>query len=306
VRQDVEFNAEGTILRGWLFTPEAVPGPYPAVVATHGFGATKESDLERFAEAFAGTGLACLVYDHRNFGDSDGEPRQEIDPWAQVRDYRHAITYLTGLDEVDADRIGIFGTSYSGGHVIPVAAWDKRVKCVYSQVPLLSGGSSSSRFVRSDMVAERRAQFDEDRARRFAGEKPATVPLISGDPDCVTALPNRDGGDLLQKMDPAQLGRWKNEVTLRSVEMFWEYEPGLLIDKVSPAPLMMVVMAGDVLAHADIAFRTYARALEPKRLVSLSGGHFDVYDAHLETAVEYSTAFFAEHLIPTAVVPAEA
>jgi fermentation-respiration switch protein FrsA (DUF1100 family) len=92
-RQDVEFNAEGVTLRGWLYVPDGATGPVPTIVMAHGFSAVKEMYLDAFAEAFAAGGLGALVYDHRNFGASDGEPRQEIDPWAQVRDYRHAITY---------------------------------------------------------------------------------------------------------------------------------------------------------------------------------------------------------------------
>jgi hypothetical protein len=93
MRQDVEFDAEGVALRGWLYLPDGATDPVPAVVMAHGFSAVKEMFLDSFAEAFAGGGLGALVFDNRNFGASDGEPRQEIDPWAQVRDYRHAITW---------------------------------------------------------------------------------------------------------------------------------------------------------------------------------------------------------------------
>ena len=99
MREDIQFNADGVTLRGWLYIPDGVSGPAPAVVMAHGFSAVKEMYLDRFAEAFAAAGLAALVFDNRNFGASDGEPRQEIDPWTQVRDYRHAITYATTLPE---------------------------------------------------------------------------------------------------------------------------------------------------------------------------------------------------------------
>ena len=72
----------------------------------HGFSAVKEMYLDRFADAFAAAGLGALVFDNRNFGASDGEPRQEIDPWQQVRDYRDAITFAESLPESDAARIG--------------------------------------------------------------------------------------------------------------------------------------------------------------------------------------------------------
>ena len=125
-RRDIEFDAEGVTLRGWFYDADGASGAAPTVVMAHGFSAVKEMYLDRFAEAFAAAGLNALVFDNRNFGASDGEPRQEIDPVQQVRDYRHAITYATTLDEVDPTRIGAWGSSYSGGHVLVLGAIDRR------------------------------------------------------------------------------------------------------------------------------------------------------------------------------------
>jgi len=152
-RRDIVFDAEGVILRGWFYPAEGAGRSAPAVVMAHGFSAVKEMYLDSFAEVFAAAGLSVLVFDNRNFGASDGEPRQEIDPWAQVRDYRHAITYASTLAEVDAARIGIWGSSYSGGHVLVVAAVDRRVKAVVSQVPLVSGHDNLRALVRADFIA---------------------------------------------------------------------------------------------------------------------------------------------------------
>ena len=138
MRKDIEFKAEdGITLRGWHYLPDGGSAKYPTIVMAHGFSAVKEMYLDRFAEAFVDAGLASVVFDNRNFGASDGEPRQEIDPWAQMRDYRdrHHLRRPT-LPDVDADRIGIWGSSYSGAHVLVVGAIDRRVKCVVSQVPL--------------------------------------------------------------------------------------------------------------------------------------------------------------------------
>src|SRR6202007_290232 len=156
-RRDVEFNAEGVTLRGWFYPAggarKGAAGTSPAVLMAHGFSAVKEMYLDKFAEVFAEAGLNVVVFDNRGFGASDGEPRQEIDPWAQVRDYRHAITYASMLPEVDPARIGIWGSSYSGGHVLVVAAIDRRVKAVVSQVPLVSGHDNLRALVRSDFIA---------------------------------------------------------------------------------------------------------------------------------------------------------
>ncbi|MCC7345878.1 MAG: alpha/beta fold hydrolase, partial [Variibacter sp.] len=148
MKTDVEFDAEGTTLRGWLIRPEARREPCPIIVMAHGFSGLKEQYLDRYAERFAAAGLAALIYDNRNFGASDGEPRQEIDPIAQLRDYRHAITFARTLPGVDRERVGIWGTSYSGGHAIVVGAIDRRVKCVAVQVPAISGSASSARRTR--------------------------------------------------------------------------------------------------------------------------------------------------------------
>src|ERR671936_1880450 len=153
MRQDIEFDAEGVTLRGWLYVPDGASGPVPAIVMAHGFSAVKEMYLDAFAEVFAQAGLAALVFDNRNFGASDGEPRQEIDPWAQVRDYRHAITWAQTRPEVAADRIGVWGSSYSGGHVLVLGAIDKRIGCVAAQVPLVSGRRHIHRLVRPDFLA---------------------------------------------------------------------------------------------------------------------------------------------------------
>ena len=123
MRKNIEFKtSDGITLRGWHYLPDAAHGPLPTVVMAHGFSATKEIFLDKYAELFAQAGIASIVYDHRNLGASDGEPRQEIDPWAQINGYRDAITYAETLPETDAARIGVFGSSYSGGHVLVVGA----------------------------------------------------------------------------------------------------------------------------------------------------------------------------------------
>src|SRR5215831_10534605 len=182
MRRDIEIKAEGTILRGWFYTPDRASGKTPAIVMAHGFSAVKEIYLDRFAEQFAAAGLAVVVFDHRNFGASEGQPRQEIDPWAQVRDYRHAITWTQAQPEINPRRIGIWGSSYSGAEVLVVGAIDRRVKCVVCQVPLINGFQNIQRLVRADALAPLRTQFDSDRQTRFGGGSPAMVPVVTAHP----------------------------------------------------------------------------------------------------------------------------
>jgi uncharacterized protein len=305
MRRDIEFDAEGTILRGWLYVPDGDGGPHPVVVMAHGYSAVKEMYLDSFAEVFSRAGLAALVFDNRGFGASDGEPRYEIDPWAQVRDYRHAITCARTLPELDRERVGIWGSSYSGGHVLVVAAIDRRVRCAVSQVPLISGWNLVRRLVRADMIAAVRGQFDADREARFAGRPPAMMAVVSDDPAVPAALPTADSYAWFTETGRTRAPAWRNQTTLRTVEMFTEYEPGAYIDKVAPTPLLMVVAREDHLTVVDQALAAYNQALEPKRLEILPGGHFDAYtgpDFELSSAA--ARDWLVRHLGPPARVPA--
>ncbi|PPQ34957.1 alpha/beta hydrolase [Rhodopila globiformis] len=297
MRTDISFKTEdGTILRGWHYLPDSRAGKVPTIVMAHGFSAVKEMYLDRFAETFAAAGLGAVVFDNRNFGASDGEPRQEIDPWQQVRDYRDAITYAQSLPETDADRIGVWGSSYSGGHVLVLGAIDRRVKCVVAQVPLASGHDNARRLIRSDYFAGLQAAFDEDRRARMAGKPPAMLPVVAEDPTAPSALPTPDSWAWFSETGRTRAPSWRNEVTLRSVEMFTEYEPGSYVGFISPTPLMMVVALGDVLTVADLALAAYERALEPKRLVALPGGHFDAYVKDFDASAKPAAAWFVQHL----------
>ena len=297
VRKDIEFKTQdGVTLRGWHYLPEPARGKAPTIVMAHGFSAVKEMYLDRFAETFADAGLACLVFDNRNFGASDGEPRQEIDPWIQIRDYRDAITFAETLDATDADRIGIWGSSYSGGHVLVVGAIDRRVKCVVSQVPLISGHENARRLVRADSIAGFQQMFAADRRSRYAGGAPAMVPVVSEDPAGPAALPTADSYAFFTDTWKLRAPAWKNEVTLRSVEAFLEYEPGAYAAFISPTPLLMVVALGDHLTVADLALRAYEHALEPKKLLALPGGHFDAYVAGFAQSSSAQRDWFVQHL----------
>jgi fermentation-respiration switch protein FrsA (DUF1100 family) len=295
-RRDIEFDAEGVTLRGWFYDADGRSGAAPTIVMAHGFSAVKEMYLDEFAEVFAAAGLNALVFDNRNFGASDGEPRCEIDPVQQVRDYRHAITYATTLDEVDPTRIGAWGSSYSGGHVLVLGAIDRRVKAVVAQVPLVSGSANIAELVRADFRAGFRQMFDDDRAARFRGDPPAMVPVVAEDPLAPSALPTPDSWTWFTETGKTRAPSWKNEVTLRTVEMLGEYEPAAYIARISPTPLLMVVAREDHLTPAHLAIDAYERAREPKRLVILPGGHFDAYVDGFDEASAPARDWFVEHL----------
>ncbi|WP_342363037.1 alpha/beta hydrolase [Terrarubrum flagellatum] len=295
MRSDISFSSDGATLRGWLFRPEQT-GKRPAIVMAHGFSATKEMGLEPFAESFCAAGFVVIVYDHRNLGASDGAPRGEIDPWAQIRGYRDAITFAQALDCVDSARIGVWGSSYSGGHVIVVAAIDRRVGCVVANAPIISGSLSLAELMPKEIGPTVRAQCDADRLARFRGEKPTMIPVVATAPGGLCALPTSDSADFF--LDLARRApNWRNEVTLRSAEMIAEYEPGDYIHRVAPTPLMITVATRDALLPTKLTLEAFDRASSPKKLLKFECGHFDAYREPLLTPnCKAQRDWFLEHL----------
>ena len=165
---------------------------------------------------------------------------------------RHAITYASSLPEVDSSRIGIWGTSYTGGHVLQVAAIDKRVKCVVSQVPVVSGYRNAHRAIAEDRMPELLALFAADRQARFAGKAPAMAPVASLYPEEFSAFPGKNAYDSFQGAP-----KWTNQVTLRSLEMFLEHDALSYADKIGPVPLLMIVEDEDTLAAVDLSLDAY-------------------------------------------------
>ena len=297
MRSDIAFQTEdGVTLRGWHTVPDGAVGRMPAIVMAHGYAAVKEMYLDHFADAFARAGLASLVFDNRGFGASDGAPRQEIDPWRQIADYRDAITFAETLDSTDPARIGVWGSSYSGGHVLVVAATDRRVKCVVSQVPLASGHANARRLLCPDILAMTQRLFEQDRRARLAGEAPMMIPVVNDDPTGPAALPTAESYTWFVETAKARAPAWRNDVTMRSVEKFTNYEPGLYARFISPTPLLMVVALNDTLAVTDLALEVFQSALEPKRLVTLAGGHFDAYVHDFARASGEAAAWFQQWL----------
>lgn len=298
LHNDIEFNADGVILRGWFYQADTT-SPRPVVVMSHGLSAVKEMHLQNFAEIFANAGLHVLVYDHRNFGASDGLPRQDIDPVRHVRDFRHAITYASGRPDVDARRIGIWGTSFSGGHVLSVAASDKRVKAVVSQAPFISGGGNVRSIVRADLLAGLYAQLDEERQRLYGGAEPTMMSAVDEDPSAPAIMPQAEAWEYFTKAAAELAPAWRNEITLSSLERIGEYEPGDGVHRISPTALLMIVAADDVVTPTAFALEAYERAHEPKQLVMVPGGHFDVYtnESSFTIAAAAARDHFLRHLM---------
>jgi uncharacterized protein len=274
-REDVRFSAEGGIeLSAWLFIP-AEDGPLPAITMAHGYAGTKYHGIEPFAEAFAEAGFAVLVHDHRGFGDSGGEPRQD-------------------RSEVDEDRVGLWGTSFAGGHAIVLGATDRRLKAVVAQVPTTDGHAAGLRRVAPDASADLEASFDADERAQLRGTPPATQAIVDAKGAPASTYAAADAVSFY--LQPVPDGVWENKVTLRSTRWARLYAPGEFASRVSPTPLLMVVADRDTTSLTDLALAAYERALEPKRLVMIKGGHFDPYRDAFAAAAGEAIDWFTAHL----------
>lgn len=298
-RRDVTLTSQGLHLSGWYYVPRGLRSGEvrPAIVMAHGFSAPKEALLSNFAERFAAAGFVVLVFDYRYQGASEGEPRGQIFPAEQIEDYRNAITWVSAQKEVNAQKIGVWGTSYSGAHVLHLGAFDRRVKAVVSQVPLVDGPANAARLNRADNLPQVLAFLAGDRAQRYTTGTVNYIPVVApeGQP---SALPTPESLDFFTKVVATSAPRWENRTTLESMEKFLEYNPGANIARISPTPLLMVVAEDDRLTPTDLAIEAYMRAREPKRLVLFRGGHFAAYqEPGLNTTAPAAVEWFRQWLM---------
>ncbi len=299
MREDIELDAEGVTLRGWFYPAEGARGEAPCVVMQHGFAATIEMRLAAYAEVFAAAGISVLVYDHPGFGISDHDPRkprQELDPWEQVRGIQHAITHAQSRSDVDASRIGVWGSSYGAANAYTVASIDRRVGCVVGQVPLISGRRTFQSLVRIDFWQQTWDMLAADRAGRAAGQDPIMLPVVDEDPLAQSALPTADSYAFFSRYFDSP--SFTNQVTLRTLEHLYGYEPGENVKRISPTPLLMIVAPHDRLAAGEWATAAFETAAQPKKLVLIPGGHFDAYEGE-GFAIGSAAArdWFVEHLL---------
>ncbi len=293
MRRNIEFHSEDTICRGWLYTPGNVTERAPTIVMAHGFSGVKEQRLDRFAEAFAEAGFASVVFDYRGFGESDGELRQDVDAARQVADYRNAISFARTLDVCDPERIGVWGTSFSGANVLMAGAFDRRVKCVVAQVPLLDGWETLGRLSGVEAREAFIEQLIAERERIYRGESPTLIPVVSD--GGFAALPTPDAYEWFLESGQ-EASNWRNEVTFLSLERLIEYAPIRFIDRIAPTPLLLIAASEDFLP-LDVAQAAVERAGEPKDLKVLSGGHFTPYEPPLfATAAGWAVEWFKKHL----------
>lgn len=267
---------------------------HPAIVMAHGFSAVKEQGLQYFAERFSIAGYVVLVFDYRFFGDSDGEPRCQLYPLEMAEDYRNAITWLSNQPSVDPDRIGIWGTSYSGGLVAYVGSIDKRAKAIVAQVPSIIG-PETRRNMNPEKWENVGALLLSDRIARYSTNEINYIKVVApeGEP-CV--LPGKESFDAMMEM-AAEAPNWRNEITLASLEKIREFDPVNFVHMISPRALLVIAAENDSLIPKDALRCAVERAKEPKEMNVYPISHFEIYKGEWRTkAINSAIGWFEDHL----------
>jgi uncharacterized protein len=288
--RDIEFKSEDRILlRGWLKLPPGA-GPHPLVIMGQGFGGLKEWTIPKVSDAFVEAGLAAMTFDYRNFGDSEGTPREEVDHRGQIADWQAAISFGETIPEVDVDRIGIWGTSLGGRNVLVAGGLERHVKAVVAQVPAIDWGETV--MLHQNNANERQAlvkTLDADRRARFRGEDPTYASKQT--------TPGTETAAFFEALTEDEKRNWKGRLTIRSYDPAFGIDARPYVDRISPAALLMILVDDDVITPSSRQLEAFEAALEPKRVVLLRGRHYDVYKSPLmDQTTVLSRDFFTEHL----------
>ncbi len=289
----VRFDSLGSACGADLFLPEGV-GPYPAVVLCHGLGATREMGMEPYARAFAAAGIAALTFTYRHFGDSEGEPRQLLGIARQRQDIAAAVAFAKAHEEIDAARVGLFGSSFGGGHVIAVGASRDDIACVVAQCPFTDGMASALTLGPLSTIKVT-ARAVADVAASIVGRGPVYAKLAGtrGEAAMMTA-PDVEAGYLALVPDDYELD---NRVAARLGLQITLERPGRKL-KSTRTPTLVCACERDTVAPFKPTERM-ARKGAAVTLKSYPFGHFEIYNgAGFDAAIGDQIDFLRAHLTP--------
>ncbi|MGM0590485.1 MAG: alpha/beta hydrolase [Halobacteriota archaeon] len=279
------FDSGGSECVGWLYRPDRPADP-PVVVMANGLGSERRFGLPAVAERLAERGYAVFLFDYRHFGDSEGEPRNLVDPARQLDDWRAAVANVRQASGVDARRLALWGTGLSGGHVISLAAEDARVDAVVAQTPLTSGRAVlRSRPVKQQVRAVGAAL--RDRLGSLVG-RPYVVPLV-GDPEELAVLNATGAKDAFRTLVPDD-SEWENACPARSFLALSSYRPADDAERVS-CPTLLVAGGRDEIAPSE-SVEQVAETMSNATLLRLPVGHFDFFhDDTFEQVLGHQVTF---------------
>jgi fermentation-respiration switch protein FrsA (DUF1100 family) len=293
MRSDLEFESGGSRCAAWLYRP-ASDDPVPCVVMAHGFSAVREQRLDAYAERFASAGLAVLLFDYRHFGASGGEPRQLLSIRRQLQDWEAAVATARALPGIDAGRIVLFGSSFSGGHVQTLAARDAAIAAAIAQAPFCDGLRNLPALGLGHALRLTVAGL-RDAAGSVLGLEPYRIPAV-GAPGSLAAMTTPDAVSGFANMNPAT-STWRNEVCARIALSIGAYRPGAKAARIR-CPILYTIAGDDVVTPARFA-QDAARRAPRGEVKAYRCGHFDVYLPPLwDQVVADQTEFLVRHLGP--------
>ena len=291
----VEFASDGLTLAGDLRVPasgEAAPG----LVFTGPFTGVRDQVTGLYAERLTASGYVTLAFDHRNFGESAGDPRRHESPEGKLADLRAAVSYLRGRSEVDPERIGAVGICLGGGYALRFAAFDPRVK-VFAGI---AGAYNTPYAMRSGMgpdpYRQTLASFTALAEAHDQGSDIQYIPAVAAEGEA--AMPGAEPFTYYGTERGASAS-WQNSVTRTSVRELLTVDNMIGADFLSPTPGLIVHGVQDAYCSPDGAREAYERMGEPKHIVWLDANlHIDLYDGepYVTQAVDAVAAFFGKHL----------
>ncbi len=296
MRRDIAFPSEGVQCRGWLYLPDDLPSGQtaPAIVMANAISAVKEITLPGYAERFCAAGFVVLVFDYRNYGASDGTPRNQIDPHLQQQDVRNAITWLRARPEVDANNVGGWGISLGGVHMLYAGAYDRRLKAVVS---VATGLNALEGMMGTTGLQGFLGYVNADHDRRFrSGEIATYIPAVSmpGEPGLM-AFP--EAYDFYTEAMKTYAPGYENRVTLKSVEYLAADHSANSVHLIAPTALLMIHGEKDLIPP-DMVRALFERAKEPKKLMILDCQHTDLYtrEPWVTQSADAAIAWFNRYL----------
>jgi pimeloyl-ACP methyl ester carboxylesterase len=298
-RHDVTFPSQGETCAAWHLVGQGdeLSGERgrPCVVMAHGVGGTRDSGLLPYAEAFAEAGMDVVLFDYRCFGDSTGEPRQLGYPSRHRDDYRAAVAFARGIEGVDPERIALWGTSWSGGHVVYVAAGDPRIAAAIAQNPDLDGVRTVleiARYADPRHLLRNTAESLKDLAAAARGNAPHFFPVAAPHGE-VAAL---SSDEALPGYESIAGPTWRNEISARCLVYELFNRP---IRKMAelPCPILIQTAEGDSIAPPEAAKAAAWRAKGRAEVREYPCNHFDIYTGEWrDRAIADQIHFLRRHL----------
>lgn len=295
VREDIKITSHGEQLAAWVYpaTGASPEKKSPAIVMGHGLGCVKEMRLDAYCERFSKAGCVCVAFDYRYFGGSTGNPRGLLDVSCQLEDWDVVIDFTSKLTQVDHLRIGIFGTSFSGGHAIHLAATNPMVKAAVSQCPFTDGIASCFtvglwNLPKMSFLALYDAFFGTT-------DYPIRVPLVAKDRN-IAMMNAHDAHDGYLALLPPGTKLDIDAIPARLLLHFPFLFPGAYPKK-TRIPILFAICGKDTVAPPGPTLR-YAKQA-PKGVIKMhpDEGHFDIYiGENFERAVAEYLEFYQANL----------